>query len=125
MPPALAPAPEGWHTLTPRIVTDDVEGLVAFLRRVFDATGDVPAGRPAVLRIGDSVVMVSGTGPRPATGAFLYVYVVDADATHRRAVDSGARSLEEPQDTPYGNRRGMVEDRWGNVWQIAAFRPPA
>jgi uncharacterized glyoxalase superfamily protein PhnB len=31
----------------------------------------------------------------------------------------GARSLEEPSDLPYGDRRGMVADRWGNVWQIA------
>ena len=25
---------------------------------------------------------------------------------------------------PYGDRRGMVEDRWGNVWQIATYRAP-
>jgi len=30
--------------------------------------------------------------------------------------------LEEPSDMPYGDRRGMVEDRWGNVWQIATFK---
>jgi len=37
-------------------------------------------------------------------------------------VAAGARSLEEPVDTPYGDRRAMVEDSWGNVWQIATFR---
>ncbi len=78
--------------------------------------------RPAVMRIGDSNVMVSGTGPRPATPAFLYVYVEDADTTYRAAVEAGADSLEEPTDTPYGDRRAMVEDRWGNVWQIATFK---
>jgi uncharacterized glyoxalase superfamily protein PhnB len=51
--------------------------------------------------------------------AFLYLYVEDADATYRRAVQAGAQSLEEPSDMPYGDRRGMVQDRWGNVWQIA------
>jgi uncharacterized glyoxalase superfamily protein PhnB len=25
-------------------------------------------------------------------------------------------------DTSYGDRRAMVEDRWGNVWQIATVR---
>ncbi|MBK7862679.1 MAG: VOC family protein [Archangiaceae bacterium] len=115
--------PDGWSILTPRIVTADVEGLASFLRTVFGATGDVHPGRPAVLRIGDSNVMLSGVGPRPATPAFLYVYVADADATWRRAVEAGARSLEAPIDTPYGDRRGMVEDRWGNVWQIATFTP--
>ena len=119
----MAPTlPDGWHSVTPRIVVDDVAGLARFLREVFAATGDVPDGRPAVLRIGDSVVMVSGVGPRPATPAFLYVYVDDADACYRRAVAAGARSIEAPLDTPYGDRRAMVEDHWSNVWQIATPR---
>jgi uncharacterized glyoxalase superfamily protein PhnB len=64
---------------------------------------------------------VSAVGPRPKTPAFLYVYVDDADAVWRRAVDAGARSLEDPLDTPYGDRRAMVEDPFGNPWQIATF----
>jgi PhnB protein len=111
--------PLGWHNLTPRVVTDDVAGLVEFLRRAFGATGEVHADRPAVMRIGDSNLMIGGVGPRPATSAFLYLYVDDADQTYGRAVAAGAKSLEEPLDTPYGDRRAMVEDRWGNVWQIA------
>jgi PhnB protein len=47
--------------------------------------------------------------------AFLYVYVDDADATFRTAVAAGARAIEVPTDTPYGDRRGMVEDSWGNT----------
>jgi uncharacterized glyoxalase superfamily protein PhnB len=111
--------PDGWHTLTPRIVTTDVDGLVEFLRQAFGATGEVVRDRPAVMRIGDSVLMISSVGPRPAISAFLYVYVDDADATYRRAVNAGATSIEEPVDMPYGDRRAMVSDRWGNVWQIA------
>ena len=71
-----------------------------------------------------SVVMISSAGPRKSMPAFLYVYVDDADATYRRAIDAGARSLEAPADMPYGDRRGTVEDAWGNVWQIATFRTP-
>jgi uncharacterized glyoxalase superfamily protein PhnB len=114
--------PDGWHSLTPRIVTDDVEGLVAFLKRAFGGTGEVHPERPAVIRIGDSNLMVSGVGPRPETPAFLYLYVDDADAVYRRALDAGAKRIEAPQDMPYGDRRAMVEDRWGNVWQIATYR---
>jgi uncharacterized glyoxalase superfamily protein PhnB len=29
--------------------------------------------------------------------------------------------LEEPTETPYGDRRAMVEDPWGNTWQIAKY----
>jgi PhnB protein len=115
--------PAGWHTITPRIVTHDVAGLVEFLKQAFGATGEVQADRPAVVRIGDSVIMISSVGPRPAISAFLYLYVDDAEASYQRAVAAGATSIEQPVDTPYGDRRAMVEDRWGNVWQIATFRP--
>ena len=113
--------PAGWHCVTPRIVTDDVAGLVEFTRKTFNATGELQSDRPTVMQIGDSRIMISGVGPRPATPAFLYVYVSDADATYRRALEAGARSLEEPVLMPYGDRRAMVEDRWGNVWQIATY----
>jgi PhnB protein len=112
-------APAGWHSVTPRLVASDARGLVRFVKRVFGATGDHRRDRPTVVTIGDSPVMVSEAGPRPATSGFLYVYVVDADATCSRAVQAGAKVIEEPYDTPYGDRRGMVEDPWGNVWQIA------
>ncbi len=108
-----------FHTVTPRIVARDAQQLVEFIKHVFDATGDYSADRPAVITIGDSNIMISDVGVRNATPAFLYVYVADADATYRRAIKAGARSVEEPADTPYGDRRGMVEDRWGNTWQIA------
>jgi uncharacterized glyoxalase superfamily protein PhnB len=111
--------PTGWHSLTPRIVVGDVAGLVDFLRGVFGASGELHADRPAVMRIGDSVIMISAAGPRETMTAFLYLYVEDADATYSRALQVGARSLEEPRDTPYGDRRGMVQDPWGNIWQIA------
>ena len=111
--------PDGWHSIVPRIVVDDVAGLVDFLRRTFGATGELATDRPTMMRIGDAVLMISGVGPRPATAAFLYVYVDDTDATHRAATTAEARTIEAPLDTPYGDRRAMVEDRWGNVWQIA------
>ena len=115
---AAAPR-QGFHSVTPRIVVADVAAQVAFLRAVFDATGDCHADRPAEIRIGDSLVMVTPAGTRDLFSAFLYVYTDDADATYRRALAAGAVRLEEPLDTPYGDRRAMVRDPFGNVWQIA------
>jgi PhnB protein len=113
-------APAGWHSITPRLIATNPEALVAFLRRAFEATGDVNAGRPTELRIGDSIVMVSATFEgRGPTEAFLYLYVEDADATYARALSAGAQSLEAPAETPYGDRRATVRDPSGNVWQIA------
>jgi hypothetical protein len=87
---------KGFHSITPRIVVANVGAQIAFLRAVFDAAG-----------------------AREPFPAFLYVYVDDADAVYRRALAAGAVSLEEPLDTPYGDRRAMVRGPFGNVWQIA------
>ena len=116
--------PEGWPIVTPRIFAPDPERLVAFIKRVFAATGDVRGDRPTEVRIGDSVILVSDASTREPAGAFLYVYVEDADATYQRALAAGARPIEPPSDMPYGDRRAMVEDDWGNTWQIATHRPP-
>jgi PhnB protein len=117
--------PPGLHTVTPRLFVADPAAQVDFLRRVFDATGDVHAGRPAEIRIGDSVVMVASAAERGPFPAFLYVYVDDVESSYRRALDAGAVSLEEPLDTPYGDRRAMVRDPFGNMFQIARRGAPA
>src|SRR5438128_9164196 len=111
--------PERWQTVTPRIVVEGVPELVEFLQSVFDATGAYTADRPTVTKIGSSMVMISEPAVRKPMPAFLYVYVDDADEKYRRPVDAGATPLEEPSNMPYGDRRGMVEDRWRNVWEIA------
>jgi uncharacterized glyoxalase superfamily protein PhnB len=118
--------PEGWHSITPRIVVDDPAKLVKFLKAAFAAVGDYDEDRPAVMAIGDSKIMVSGVGPREPMPAFLYLYVEDTDATYQRALRAGAKSLEAPTDMPYGDRRAMVKDPFGNDWQIATYRkaPP-
>ncbi len=114
--------PEGWHSITPRLVAADPASLVQFLRDVFGAGGEFSRDMPSTMRIGDSIVMVSGAGPRDVTSSFLYLYVEDADATYRRAIEAGAKSIEKPADMPYGDRRAMIEDPSGNVWQIATYR---
>jgi uncharacterized glyoxalase superfamily protein PhnB len=114
--------PDGWRTITPRSVTRDVRGLAGFIKAVFEAAGEDRIGAPTELKIGDSIVKISGEGEREAMPAFLYVYVTDADETYRRAIALGARSIEEPRNTPYGDRRAMVQDSWGNKWQIATHQ---
>lgn len=111
--------PEGWRTVTPRMFTDDVRGLTSFMRAVFGATGRAVHGRPMEMRIGDSIIMVSADDVRDPMPACLYVYVEDADRTYRKALSAGAKSVEKPVDTPYGDRRAVVTDSWGNTWQIA------
>jgi len=115
-------APAGWPAVIPRIAADDPKAVVGFIQYVFGAVGEYQDTRPTELRIDDSLIMVGSTVEREASPAFLYVYVEDADAVYRRAMERGAESIEEPQETPYGDRRAMVRDAWGNKWQIARYR---
>jgi PhnB protein len=52
--------PDRWHTVTPRIFTNDVAGVVGFLKAVFDARGEEHVRAPAEMQIGWSVM-----SPRP------------------------------------------------------------
>ena len=122
MSPKAPWIPEGWHSVTPRLVAPDVVKLVKFLRLAFGAKGDLRTDRPCQMRIGDSLVMVGGAGPRDLMPAFLYLYIDDVDTVYQRALEAGAVSLEAPTDTPYGDRRGMVRDPGGNIWQIATHK---
>lgn len=111
--------PAGWPTVVPRLSTSDPRSCVTFVQTVFAAEGDYQDSRPSELRIGDSIIMVGGSIERAPTNAFLYVYVPDVDKTYAAAIASGANSIEAPLLTPYGDRRAMIEDPWGNRWQIA------
>ncbi len=111
--------PEGWHSVTPRLVVTDLAREVRFLKQAFGAVGTLRRARPTELFVGDTVVMVSGAGVREAMPAILCLYVEDVDATYRAAVRAGAAVAEEPVEVPYGDRRCIVLDPCGNTWQIA------
>src|ERR1700712_2597768 len=97
--------PSGHHTVTPYLVVEGAERLMTFIADVLDGTEIVrmqgPDGRiaHAEMRVGDSIVMLADTpAPGEETSAMLHLYVPDSDATYRRAIDTGATSLREPQD---------------------------
>jgi len=119
---AVKAVPEGWHTVTPRLFVNDAAGLVDFLKHAFGAIGTFRNDGPSEIRIGDSIVMVGQAGLREAMPAFLYLYVEDADAAYRRALEAGATVIEEPADMFYGDRRATVRDPFGNIWQIATHK---
>jgi uncharacterized glyoxalase superfamily protein PhnB len=119
---AVKAVPEGWHTVTPRLFVNDAAGLVDFLKHAFGAIGTFRNDGPSEIHIGDSIVMVGQAGLREAMPAFLYLYVEDADAAYRRALEAGATVIEEPADMFYGDRRATVRDPFGNIWQIATHK---
>lgn len=118
--------PEGYPRISPYLIVDDPDATLAFMTRVFD--GEIvgrhtaPDGRVmhAEVRIGDSLVMLGGANPQwRAVPAALHIYVLDTDATYRRALDAGATSVSEPTSQPYGDRSAYVTDASGTMWFIS------
>ena len=108
-----------YRTVTPRMFVDDPEAAVAFLREVFDAKAEIQPGRPTDVHIGDSVILIGSSLERGPFPTFLYIYVDAPDTIYEKALHAGAKSLEAPLDTPYGDRRAMFSDPFGNVYQVA------
>jgi uncharacterized glyoxalase superfamily protein PhnB len=118
--------PEGLRSVTPYLIVRDAARLVALLRSAFGADvveaheGPDRTVMHAKLRIGDSALELGeARGPHGPTSLMLHLYVPDADAAWRRAVDAGAKPVSPVQDQPYGERNGGVEDGFGNQWYVA------
>jgi PhnB protein len=116
----------GFHTVTPYLLAQDVDALVDFVKHAFDAvetfrTRGSAGGFHIELQIGDSMVMIGGGGnwSGAAMPAMLHLYVPDVNAVYRRALAAGGSSIMEPADQPDGDRRGGVQDQFGNMWYIA------
>jgi uncharacterized glyoxalase superfamily protein PhnB len=123
----IRPAPEGYHTVTPWIISRDTSQLLDFVREAFGAeeiarihNEDGTIGH-AEFRIGDSVVMAFDAKEEwPDTPSFIRLYVEDGDAVYRRALEVGATSVTEMTDLFFGDRVGRVRNPQGNLWWIQA-----
>ena len=126
----LPGVPEGYRTLSPYLLVEDAEGLLAFVSKVFgtEVRRRMPGeagGLHAEVELGDSVLMV-GEGGAMSIPAMLHVYVEDSDAVYERALAEGATTAAEPHDTSFGDHRSAFDDRWGNQWWVATrVREPA
>lgn len=73
------------------------------------------------MRLGEALIMLGGPildAPTRNAGASTSIMVVvdNVDAHHARAAAAGARVLEEPSPSPFGERHYSVADLEGRVW---------
>ncbi len=119
--------PDGYGAVTPYLLVEGVEELLAFLGRAFGAEEEYRLKRPdgtimhAEARIAGSPVMMGEPmgefGPMPAS---IFLYVEDCDAIYARAIESGGVSVMAPTTMEHaGERYGGVRDPSGNLWWIA------
>ena len=117
---------EGAPTIQPYLHPLRAEPVISFLKRAFAAeeTGRYTAPDGVIphttVKVGDSYLeMGEAHGPYQPMKSMFYVYVPKVDDVYKTALASGAKSLQEPADQPYGDRVGAVTDPFGNQWWIA------
>ena len=131
---AVKPIPDGYHSVTPYLRIRGAGEAIEFYRRALGAVEKVrmamPDGRVghAELLIGNSMVMLADEfpemnirGPQSlgGTSVSFCIYLEDADAAFKRAVDAGATISRPVQDQFYGDRSGTVIDPYGHEWTLA------
>jgi PhnB protein len=113
--------------LSTYLVAEDARGLIRFIEQavggrlsynVDDAEGRLAH---AEVQLAGGLVMVGEKPPgRDGFTAMFHLYVDDADAACRRAIDAGATKVREPTESGEGLRRGGVRDHWGNEWWFSS-----
>lgn len=116
-----------------RIVTDDLDGLVAFYEQVTGQQAERPApvfaqfgGPGAVLAIASTAtVAMLGGALTPATNrsVFIEFELDDVDGAFAALQLEGDDVVLEPTTMPWGNRSTLVRDPDGNV--VNLFSKPA
>jgi len=116
-----------------RIVTDDLDGLVAFYEQVTGQQAERPApvfarftGPGATLAIASTAtVAMLGGALTPATNRSVVIEfeVTDVDGRFAELGLEGDDVVLEPTTMPWGNRSALVRDPDGNV--VNLFSPPS
>jgi len=121
----VQPVPEGYHSVTPWIISRNTANLLDFMSKAFGAeemgrvyNEDGTIGH-AETKIGDCIVMAFDARKEwPPTPCFLRFYVSDGDAVYQQALAAGATSVTEMTSLSFGDRVGRVRDPFGNLWWI-------
>ncbi|MBB1198015.1 VOC family protein [Curtobacterium flaccumfaciens] len=116
-----------------RIITDDLEGMVAFYERVTGQPAERPApvfaqftGPGGTLAIASTAtVAMLGGALTPATNrsVFIEFEVADVDGDFAGLQLGSDDVVLEPTTMPWGNRSALVRDPDGNV--VNLFSRPA
>jgi len=129
-------APEEFQSITPQLVVRGAARAIDFYRRAFGASELLRNAAPDGERIMHAELLLGGSrfllhdefpdegvvGPTALGGTpvTLHLYVKDADATFRRAVDAGAEVVMPLEDAFWGDRYGILRDPFGHRWSVAS-----
>jgi len=119
--------PQSYNSLSPYLISDDAEKLVALLKIIFEAkelrrfehhNGTISH---IELKLDDTVIMISNsTSDYAANTTMLHIYVPNVFKTFNLAVDNDCMIVEKPinkQGDP--DIRGAFLDFAGNYWAVS------
>src|SRR5690606_12889313 len=124
----------GMHTVTPHMVCAGGGAAIDFYKKAFNAEEVArfltPQGKlmHGCIRIGDSLIMIAdefpewgSLGPNALKGSSVTIHlnVADADKQCQRAVEAGCEVAMPLEDMVWGDRYGVVKDRFGHTWSSA------
>lgn len=126
--------PPGMHSVTPHLVCAGAANAIEFYKKAFNAQELAQLAGPdgklmhGLIMIGDSKLMLVdeypewdslGPNARHGTSVTLHLYVEEADASFKQAVDAGCTVRMPLADMFWGDRYGIVQDPFGHLWSIA------
>ena len=133
----VKPIPDGYHTATPYLITNDAASAIEFYKKAFGATERMrlkdPSGKVmhAEIIVGASTIMMAdefpdmnAVSPQSLGGSpvSIHLYVEDVDAMFGQAVAAGAKVCRAVEDQFYGDRAGTLTDPFGHIWMIATHK---
>jgi uncharacterized glyoxalase superfamily protein PhnB len=135
---AKSARPEGAPWISPYVIVNDVDKAVDFYENAFDfekinvVAGEDNTSWHAELRYKDHLIMFGKAGAyggktkSPHVSGVespinLYLYCEDVDKFHENALEAGATSLGDPEDTFWNDRMCRLQDPDGYVWCFATY----
>jgi uncharacterized glyoxalase superfamily protein PhnB len=122
------PIPDGYETVTPFLSVKGAVEAIEFYKKAFGAEERARMPGPnntlmhAEIKIGTSVIMISDAVMGPATQSNLHLYVADVDAAFKRALGAGCQVVMPLDNMFWGDRYGVVSDKWNNRWSLATHK---
>jgi PhnB protein len=116
--------PNGHQVVMPYLILDNSEAFIPFVQKAFGAE-EVAMYRTDDGRIMHAEIRIAGTtmmfgassGEWQAQTGGFYMYVENADAAFKKALDNGATVVMAIENKDYG-RSGGIKDPSGNTWWL-------
>jgi uncharacterized glyoxalase superfamily protein PhnB len=117
-------------TIVPILIYEDVGQAIDWLCRAFGFSERLRAERDGVighaqLAVAEGAIMLGRQGGpfRSPQGneisQYVHVTVADVDRHFEHAKQCGARVVQSPADTPFGERQYTVQDHAGHRWTFS------